>query len=126
MTVVLDASALLALLNDEPGAEIVKEALPQAVISTVNLAEVVGKLLGGGMPESQVIDGLEGLGLHQVSFDVQQAYASGFLRGSTRLHGLSLGDRACLSLAKRLGVPALTSDRAWSALDIGIQVLLTR
>ncbi|MBI2872580.1 MAG: type II toxin-antitoxin system VapC family toxin [Chloroflexi bacterium] len=108
---VLDASALLALLNAEPGAEVVAAALPQAAISAVNLSEVVAKLADAGMPEAAVREALQGLALDVVPFDTDQAYEAGLLRSSTRGVGLSLGDRACLGLARRLNVPALTADR---------------
>lgn len=126
MTIVWDASALLAIMNDEPGADTVRETLPEAVISSVNLAEVVGKLVDGGMPESQVVNDLGELNLSNAPFDADQAYAAGFLRSATRSRGLSLGDRACLSLALHLGLPVLTADRAWTVLDLGVEVRLAR
>lgn len=126
MTVVLDASALLAVMNDEPGAMIIRDAIPEAVISAVNLAEVVSKLVDGGMPEAQIFDDIGELDISNVSFDVQQAYATGLLRSATRSRGLSLGDRACLNLARHLGLPVLTADRAWAELDLGVEVRLAR
>lgn len=126
MTVVLDASALLALMNDEPGAITVRETLPEAVISAVNLAEVVSKLVDRGMPEAQIFNDLGELSLSDVPFDVQQAYATGLLRAATRSWGLSLGDRACLSLALQLPSPVITTDRAWAELDLGVEVRLAR
>ena len=126
MTVVLDASALLALMNDEPGAKIVRDALPEAVISSVNLAEVVSKLVDGGMPETQIFNDLGELDLSDVPFDVRQAYAVGLLRAATRSRGLSLGDRACLSLAVHLACPVITADRAWTELGLGVDVRLAR
>jgi PIN domain nuclease of toxin-antitoxin system len=109
--VVVDASALLALLNAEPGADIVAEALPGGVISAVNLSEVVAKLCEAGMPENAIRQALQPLGLEIVPFDEEQAYQAGLLRAATQTVGVSLGDRACLSLAKILGVVALTADR---------------
>ena len=126
MTVVLDATALLALMNDEPGAINVKDALPEAVISAVNLAEVVGKLVDGGLPEAHIFNVLRELDLSDVPFDVRQAYAAGLLRAATRSRGLSLGDRACLSLAVQLASPVITLDRAWAELDLGVEVLLAQ
>ena len=126
MTVVLDASALLALMNDEPGAITVGETLTEAVISAVNLAEVVSKLVDRGMPEAQIFDDLGELDLSHVPFDVQQAYATGLLRTATRPRGLSLGDRACLSLAMQLASPVITADRVWTELDLGVEVRLAR
>ena len=123
---VLDASALLALLNGEPGARVVAEVLPRAAISTVNLSEVVAKLADAGMPEEAIRDALQGLLLEVVSFDQHQAYEAGLLHPSTKALGVSLGDRACLSLARRLDLPALTADRAWEGLDVGAKVRVIR
>ena len=123
---VIDASALLALLNDEPGADVVAEALPQGVISTVNLSEVVAKLCDAGMPEKAIHQALQPLGIEIVPFDEEQAYQTGLLRTSTQDLGISLGDRACLSLAKKLGIDALTADKAWAELSIGTMIKVIR
>ena len=123
---VLDASALLALLNAEPGAELVSEALPHAAISTINLSEVVAKLVEAGMPEDAIRDALSTLPLTIIPFDLDQAFEAGLLRSATRSAGLSLGDRGCLSLARRLDIPALTADRTWGQLSIGVNVKLIR
>jgi PIN domain nuclease of toxin-antitoxin system len=114
--VVLDASALLALLNAEPGAARVAAVLPQAVVSSVNLSEVVAKLADIGMPEAEIHAALDGLGLDVVPFDESQAYRAGMLRPASRALGLSLGDRAGLALAMELGCPVLTTDQQWQAL----------
>lgn len=123
---VIDASALLALLNAEPGADVVAEALPGGVISAVNLSEVVAKLCDAGMPEKTIHQALQPLGIEIVPFDEEQAYQAGLLRTSTQNMGISLGDRACLSLAKMLGVVALTADRAWAGLSVGATVKVIR
>ncbi len=123
---VIDASALLALLNDEPGADVVAEALPEGVISAVNLSEVVAKLCAAGMPEKAIHQALQPLGIEIVPFDEEQAYQAGLLRTSTQDFGISLGDRACLSLAKKLGIDALTADRAWAGLSIGTTIKVIR
>lgn len=124
--VVLDASALLALLNDEPGARVVEEALPEALLSAVNLAEVASILVGGGMEESGVRNLLLDLGLTVVVFDEAAAFGTAALRPATKALGLSLGDRACLALARAEGVPALTADRAWTKAEVGVKVELIR
>jgi len=124
--VVIDASALLALLNDEPGADVVAEALPGGVISAVNLSEVIAKLCDAGMPEKAIHQALQPLGIEIVPFDEDQAYQAGLLRTSTQDFGISLGDRACLSLAKKLGIDALTADRAWTELSIGTTIKVIR
>ena len=123
---VMDASALLALLNAEPGADVVAQALPEAVISAVNLSEVVAKLSQAGMPEDAVRLAMQPLGLKVEPFEEEQAYQAGILHGATKRLGLSLGDRACLSLAQRLGVIALTADRTWVELSPGFSVRLIR
>ncbi len=124
--VVLDASALLALLNSESGAESVAAVLPDAVVSAVNLSEVVAKLAEAGMPEKAIRDALQALPLSIAPFDREQAYEAGLLRPSTRGMGLSLGDRGCLRLAQRLGVPALTADKSWGRLAVGVKVRVIR
>ena len=124
--VVIDASALLALLNAEPGADIVAETLPGGVISAVNLSEVVAKLCDAGMPEKAIHQALQPLGLEIIPFDEEQAYQAGLLRASTQDRGVSLGDRACLSLAKMLGVVALTADKAWAGLSVGATIKVIR
>jgi len=126
VNVILDASAVLALLNAEPGASVVAGAVSDAAISAVNLSEVVAKLIEGGMPAEAVRETLQELELEVISFDAHQAYEAGLLRISTRSLGLSFGDRGCLGLAQRHGVPVLTTDRNWSRLDAGIEVHLAR
>jgi len=120
---VLDASALLALLNGEPGAEVVAAALGQgASIGAVNLSEVVAKLAELGVPEAAVRQAIEPLGLDVVDFDTDLSYLSGMMRSSRRQLRLSLGDRACLALGRRLGLPVLTADRTWLGLGLHAQV----
>lgn len=123
---VLDATALLALLQEEPGAESVAEAIPQSAVSAINLAEVVGKLVDSGMPEEAVRTALSSLGIEVIPFDEDMAYRTGLLRPLTNPYGLSLGDRACLALGQRLGRPVLTADRVWASLKIGVKVRVIR
>jgi PIN domain nuclease of toxin-antitoxin system len=101
MTTVLDASALLVLLNDEPRVETVRHALSDAAISAVNLSEVVAKLVDAGAPELEILELLQAIEAEVGPFDEDQAYSAGLLRSVTGAHGLSLGDRACLALARR-------------------------
>ncbi len=124
--VVLDASALLALLNAEKGAEVVADSLQGAVVSTVNLSEVVAKLNDFGMPEDEIYEVIESLGLEIQPFDKEQAYQTGLLRAKTKSFGISLGDRACLNLARMLGLTTLTADRNWTALDVGASIKVIR
>ena len=123
---VLDASALLALLNAEKGAEIVQELLPQAAISTVNLAEVVTCLSAVGMPENEIRETLSLLGLETMDFDEEQAFLAGLMVFHTHPFGLSLGDRVCLALSQATAAAAVTADRAWEGLDIGVEIRLIR
>lgn len=123
---ILDASAVLALLNAEPGWESVAAALPDAAISAVNLSEVAGKLVDHGLTAEAVALMLRELGLGIVPFDEEQAVAAGALRAIPGGRRLALGDRACLQLARRRQKPALTADRSWARLDAGIEVVAIR
>jgi len=123
---VLDASAVLALVGAEPGWERVAEALPQAVLSTVNLSEVVAKLTDRGIPAVEIQELLAGLGLTMVDFDADTAYRAGELRRIEGGRRLALGDRACLALASNQSTIALTADRDWAHLDAGVEVELIR
>jgi ribonuclease VapC len=111
--VVLDASAVLALLKQEPGHQLVFATLPGALLSAVNLAEVLSKLNEDGWPESDAKTILSSLGIVVVAFNEAQAYLTARLRPVTRFAGLSTGDRACLALAQARGAVAMTADRAW-------------
>ena len=123
---VLDASAILALLHDEPGAAEVERWIADGVVSAVNLAEVVGKLLEAGMPEEPTLTAIEGLALDVIAFDAAMAVRAGALRPLTRSLGLSLGDRACLATAQQLKLPVITADRTWRKLDVGAKVHIVR
>lgn len=123
--IALDASAVLALLHREAGADVVLRHLDDAMMSAVNLAEVGARLADHGMPKAEIRDVAEAIGVDVVPFDESQAYAAAFLR-PPRARGLSLGDRACLALAMARGVPVLTADKAWAALDIEVDVRVIR
>jgi ribonuclease VapC len=123
---VLDASAVLALLNEEEGAEIVEARLAESSISAVNLVEVGTRLSDAGMPEADIAETLLLLDLNVIAFDREAAMLAMNLRRQTKHAGLSLGDRACLALAASLPAIALTSDRAWSDLDAGCEIQLIR
>jgi PIN domain nuclease of toxin-antitoxin system len=124
--VVLDASALLALIHREPGSERVAPMMPRAVIGAVNMAEVVGKLAYGGLPEDSIRAALGPLGIHAVAFDEEQALEVGLLRNRLGRSGLSLADLCCLTLAGRLGAPAITADRKWLEVDADVDVITIR
>ncbi len=122
--VVLDASAVLAVLEDESGAEEIEHHLESdlAAIGTVNLAEVVGKLAERGMPEAEIREAVSALALEVYPFDEILAFEAGMLRPKTKDRGLSLGDRACLALGGRLEALVLTTERVWAGLD-GVEVI---
>lgn len=119
---VLDASALLAVLNAEPGAEIVVSVLGDAVVSAVNYAEVVSKLVERGADAAVAREAVASINVVVIAFNSALAERTGALRAQTRRLGLSLGDRACLALAEREGVPAITSDRSWVGAVSNIEV----
>ena len=119
---VLDASALLAVLNAEPGAEIVVSVLGDAVVSAVNYAEVVSKLVERGADAAVAREAVASINVVVIAFDSVLAERTGALRAQTRRLGLSLGDRACLALAEREAVPAITSDRSWVGAVSNIEV----
>ena len=123
---VLDASALLALINAEPGCEVVADALPEASISVINLTEVVTEMIDIGITGRDAWAEAADLVPVIVDFGVELGRRTADLRASTRSLGLSFGDRACLALAEQLHVPALTADQTWRNLAIGIEIRLIR
>jgi len=108
---VLDASAVLALLNQEPGHEQVLAVLPAASIGTVNLTEVISKLCERGVPPGAALEAVQCLGVEIIPHSVEHALRAGELRPITKAFGLSLGDRACLAHALRATV--ITAERHW-------------
>jgi len=127
-TYVLDASALLCLLHAEAGAERVTDILDRSVIGAVNLSEVVAKLADTGGTEAEISRALGVLRLRVEPFDDEQARLAGLMRTATRPLGLSLGDRACLALARQRAAVAVTTDRAWGKLpnQIGVPIRVVR
>lgn len=126
MRLVLDASALLAWLHEEPGGEQVSDHLSDACISSVNWSEVVQKSLAKKADIEGMREEFMALGLSIEPFDASQAEIAGRLWNSTRKHGMSLGDRACLALAREKSLPVLTADRAWKQLKLGLDIRLLR
>ena len=128
MTCVLDASAVIALLRGEPGAERVQAEIADASMCTVNLAEVAGHYARYGASHDDVHALLDPLSFKRVAFDDELAFLAGLMRPVTQRAGLSLGDRACLALAGRMAAPALTTDRIWASVagDLGVRVELLR
>jgi ribonuclease VapC len=123
---VLDASALLALLRAEAGADIVAARLSRACIGSVNLSEVATKLMAEGVPVEVVRMSVESFDLSVHPFDTGLAYRAAALRARTGGRGLSLGQRACLVLAERLEATALMGDRVWPGLELGVPIELIR
>ena len=125
---VLDASAALALVLREPGAEQVIEALrSSASMSAVNVAEVAARLHQEGWDQAEVTLIFDELDIQILPFDADTALLSGCYRVPTRHLGLGLGDRACLATACVTDSPALTADQAWADLDIdGVEVRCIR
>jgi len=125
-SVVLDSSALLAFIHAEPGGDIVAAFVGDAVMSSVNHAEVVTKLVErtGSLDAARAALGM--VAVDVIDFDITQAEQSGALVTRTRSRGLSLGDRACLTLAAREAAPVLTADRIWATLKLDVEVRLIR
>lgn len=123
---VLDASAVLAVLNQEPGEATVLPLMESSVICTVNIAEVATVLIDRGNPPELVVELLSDFPYTAVPFSDELALASAKLRPSTRHKGLSLGDRACLALALQANRPVITGDRAWQDLEVGVEIKLFR
>jgi ribonuclease VapC len=126
MTVVLDASVVLAMLWHERGGDRVAAVSDDTMVSVVNLSEVVAKMLNRGFTEAQAREVAEQIESAIIPFDEDQAMTAGLLRASTRARGLSLGDRACIALATARGARIMTADRALADLDIGVAVEVIR
>ena len=123
---VLDSSAVLASIQREPGADVVDAALAGSAISVINFAEVVSKLMSRGVPEAQAVLAARRFGATLVDVDGDQAAMASAIHAATRPAGISMADAFCLALAKQRGAAALTSDRAWKSLDVGVEVTLIR
>ena len=122
----LDASAILAFLRDEQGAEVVAGYRGDALVSAVSVAEAGARLADLGASAAEVRRSIALIGIEIVPFDADQAHEAADIRDATRRRGLSLGDRACLQLAARTGLPALTADRVWTEIDAGVDVRVIR
>jgi PIN domain nuclease of toxin-antitoxin system len=124
--VVLDASAVLALLNQETGSAEISQFIGNAAISAVNLSEVIAKLAEAGIPAEDIRQILGNLNLEVIPFNEEQAFKAGMMRPATKSIGLSFGDRACLALGIFLNQPVLTTDRLWGSLSVGIEIRVVR
>jgi PIN domain nuclease of toxin-antitoxin system len=125
---VLDASAILCVLGQEPGAEIVAKSIASSrcLLSSVNLGEVATKLALTGLSATEIGVVTDKLGVNIVDFDREQAIAAGALVSAAKAGVLSLGDRACIQLAQSMNAPVLTSDRVWATLGLAVKVKLIR
>lgn len=123
---VLDASALLCLLFREPGADQVEARMTRSLVSVVNYHEVLAKLSDRGVEPAEARGMLAELDVEIVDVDREQADLGGALRPLTRNAGLSLGDRSCLALAQSRKAIAVTTDRAWKTLELGIDIEAAR
>ena len=117
---------MLTYLHQEPGQDAVGEALNLSILSAVNAAEVLTKLIQRGEPVAEAVQSLLVLPCQIVSVDVELGLSAGRIHAATRKRGVSLGDAVCLALALREDLPALTADRTWAPLDIGVEVRLIR
>jgi PIN domain nuclease of toxin-antitoxin system len=123
---VLDSSAVLASLFGEPGGADVDAAIEESFLSAANYAEIITKLIDKGVSPEDARDATLQLRCEIAPVDEERAAAAGVLHARTRGKGVSLGDRFCLALAQELGLPALTADRRWKTLDLGVEVALIR
>jgi PIN domain nuclease of toxin-antitoxin system len=129
---VIDASAFLAYLRDEQGADIVENALINGCyISIINWVEVLSKIVDLGENPEEIIQKLKNEGilgniLIIIDCNEEDAITIALLRALTKSAGLSLGDRACLALGKRLNIPVLTADKIWSSLSVGVAITVIR
>ena len=124
--VVFDSSVLIAILRQELGSEVGEQSLNDALISTVNLAEVATYLARNSVPPETINQALAAFPIEVVPFDREQGLIAGCLYPACKSLGLSLGDRACLALAKSKNLPVLTADKAWLELKINVDVKTIR
>jgi ribonuclease VapC len=126
---ILDASALIAFLHDEPGSDAVVDAIAEtAAVSVVNWAETLSKVAADGDDPQQIADSFQASNSPLILEPLTDADCVEIarLRPLTKTNGLSLADRACLALAKRLDLPVVTADRDWADLNLGITLQLIR
>jgi ribonuclease VapC len=125
--IVLDASALIALIAAEPGADSVASRIEdEALLSTANLAEVLSKGAERGLAVDELHSTIKDLGVHVVRVTTEHAVTAGLLRPLTKAVGLGLGDRLCLALALDAGCPVLTTEKRWKNAPHGVQVDVIR
>lgn len=123
--VVLDASALLAMFNSEPGKEMVEEVLSDTIISAVNASEVIAELQKLDITADEARKMIETVVQEVVAFDLEQATNTAALKAEAQQFGLSLGDRACIALGQLKNCPVYTADKIWSKMK-GVHITLIR
>lgn len=123
---VLDASAILALIQEEPGAEVIKPLLKQSMMSTVNIAETLTSLQKVDIGPEEGMEYMSLLINEIVDFDLDQAVEVATLYPKAKHKGLSLGDRACLALGKKFHATIYTADKAWENIDSELDIQLIR
>ena len=124
--VILDSSALLAFINQEQGSEIVEKYLPNALMSSINIAEVIAVLSMIDMPEDIITGIIDDLNVEVINFDQEQALQTGFLRKTTKNDGLSLGDCACISVSSIRNLIIITANKIWAELGLKNDIVLIR
>ncbi len=124
--IVLDSSALIALIGEEKGSGVVEKYITNSEISTVNLAEVVSYMIRHGMEKETATSLLKDISIPTVDFDESQAFIAAGLILKTKSKGLSLGDRACLALAMQRNAMVLTGDKVWTELNLDVKIKLIR
>ncbi|QYE33470.1 MULTISPECIES: type II toxin-antitoxin system VapC family toxin [Sphingosinicellaceae] len=126
-SIVFDASAILALLRDEPGADVVAQYIGDGLISAVNFQEVIKGLLRREVPNDAALAMLDALHLDVRPHGRDDAVAAANLYPATKAFGSGLGDRTCTALAIAEGLPVLTADREWARIEIpGLKLMLAR
>lgn len=123
---VVDSSVLIAALRREPNADQFLLAVDEVVVSTLILAEVISKLVSVGLSAVEAWEAATTVMDRIVPFDEQQSRLAGELIQETKRVGLSLGDRACLALGLVLELPVYTADRAWSDIQVGVEIFVVR
>lgn len=124
--VVVDASALLALIRNESGAQVIEELLGSIIMSSVNVSEVASILLDSEMSPKEAEEVIEPFISSIMPFDFKQSIECASLKKTTKHLGLSLGDRACINLGIQLGLPVYTADKIWAKLKLDCTIILIR
>jgi PIN domain nuclease of toxin-antitoxin system len=126
VTCLLDASAVLAAILDEPGGDAAHDAMADGALSVVNQCEVLSRLTQGGIPIETALGLIQSFELRLLPLHPKYAVEAARLRPETKAYGLSLGDRVCLAHALLDGFPIVTADRNWAKLDLGLDIRLIR